>query len=1224
MNVKGKTAVGKLCLLFGVAFFLLLFSFFVMADEPLSMEEHYEQAEDANATVYNALDLYRLVFEEEPSEVVREYLSYISGARFYVSDSVSANVRAFYSEGVLTAEASAYTYTAQNGKSVTFLPKSFHFGSETLPFRSADGKTYIADKNCSQEEADTECSVTYQAEFCVNDAVLEELLNGAFSRGQSLLKAQTAYEKQLSAYEKANDEFQSYKDRLARYYEDCALYEQYLKAKGVYERDYALYQEYLLKKEAYDALLAKYKLYEQALADYQLKLQEYNDYTCALEEYTQNSKKYRETTDQRIYETAKLNVINSAYFGTETLDSMYVTLRGETVSLVVSEKETIVKYAGDWDGLPQAIDTADLSSERLKVLLGEYRALSSLDAKYAYYATHYEEILDNFCSLYSSLDHLFDNAVVQTTLKKHDRYERYKEFLAQLFILSTCFDDEVTLDTSVVIADGDRIRDLIGDDRLIIDANHARPSLNALPPEMQQPIKPTAVSKPEKPKLVAHPGDAPPIKAEPTKPIPVEKPIAPAEVLQPTPPAVLQRNSLDERLYQAVKKGSLTERQKESQGAFSLSSRVDVVASIPERVTVSYYDSDGKTLLYAVRLEEGNGAFYGGANPSKKADRYASYEFMGFYDVHGNLVEDGTVFLADICLYARYRVDPITYTVTFSVNGKTNTSTYLYGETPVAPSNVEKQSDAQYHYVFDGWDRAVSYVTADAVYTATYRRVERMYKVAFAAKGSVLVQTVLPYGAMPEFDVTKLDKQVTDRYVESFSRWTPVLAPVTGDAVYTAVYRQLGFGYDGKNQPISATANENGILEVLNTTTTFTNGALFEYLSESKNNLSLVFPAGSVLITHGNAQALIDADALSVSLTEEASKRKFAVSFKDKATVSDALFEVTFDVSAYLRDDATFHIYELLADGTRKQLFFTVSEGRVTLDLRANTEILLANVFDIGVNVGGGSSEVKPKPEQKPEQMPEQEKPTESIGGASSETLPMQAGTAATLPTEATEEPESEIPNAPPSASDPENATSSVPGTEAIPEGDLVLSMEGGSISLDCESAIAGDPVTVTAYPLYGYYLKSLMVMTKNASGEEEAVALQGMTFIMPNGPVTVNAEFALRTYTLSYVDQDGTVLLEKTLTFFDEEPTVSNPTGDAYRAFDCWEKSGSIEEGKITYTARYREIVYADPETSYRQDYGGWRFRDYIPHALVVLSCVGAVIAFCFIMKKRKGRKGK
>ena len=99
---------------------------------------------------------------------------------------------------------------------------------------------------------------------------------------------------------------------------------------------------------------------------------------------------------------------------------------------------------------------------------------------------------------------------------------------------------------------------------------------------------------------------------------------------------------------------------------------------------------------------------------------------------------------------------------------------------------------------------------------------------------------------------------------------------------------------------------------------------------------------------------------------------------------------------------------------------------------------------------------------------------------------------------------------------------------------------------------------------------------------------------------------------------------MEKTLTFFDEEPTVSNPTGDAYRAFDCWEKSGSIEEGKITYTARYREIVYADPETSYRQDYGGWRFRDYIPQALVVLSCVGAVIAFCFIIKKRKGRKGK
>ena len=29
-----------------------------------------------------------------------------------------------------------------------------------------------------------------------------------------------------------------------------------------------------------------------------------------------------------------------------------------------------------------------------------------------------QEILDNYCSLYSSLDHLFDNSIVKTVLKK--------------------------------------------------------------------------------------------------------------------------------------------------------------------------------------------------------------------------------------------------------------------------------------------------------------------------------------------------------------------------------------------------------------------------------------------------------------------------------------------------------------------------------------------------------------------------------------------------------------------------------------------------------------------------------------------------------------------------------------------------------------------------------------------------------------------------------------
>ncbi|MBR6795668.1 MAG: hypothetical protein IKM52_06140, partial [Clostridia bacterium] len=1048
-----------------------------------ALEEHYELPDDPHATQYDAPALYRLVLGEEPSEAVLSYLTYMSGVRFFVSDSVTANVRASYRDGFLTVEAASYTYTAKNGAVVTFLPETLSFGEYVLPFESEDGTRYSVKTACSEENADSECTVTYKARFTVGDAVLEELLNGAFRSGKALLEAQENYDRAYAAYEKEQSRFESYGQQLDDYYKQKELYDAYEKLKAAYESDLAVYKAYLAKKAAYDATLEKYELYEKAKEEYEKKKEKYDQYLLDCEQYEKDRKKYKEISAQRESELIKLKAIDSAYYGTEDCDSMYVTLMGETVSLVVSQKETILKYAGDWDGLPNAIDTADASTKRLNELLPEYKDFQKDDDKYNYYSVHYQELVDNFCSLYSSLDHLFDNPVVQDVLKKNDRYERYKEFLAQLFILLTCLDDSVTLDTSVVIADGDRICDLIVDGRLITDTNRAKPSLAQLPALMAEPKAPTVVEKPEKPKTVTHPGDAPPAVDEPTAPEELDVPAMPDEVIQPIPPSALQRSDLEEQLYQAVKSGTLSERALPADASFSLACTVAVIASVPERVTVSYYDADGKSLLSTTRVEKGKEAFYGGVTPFKPSDPYADYEFIGFFDAKGNEVEDGTVFSADTYLYAKYRKIPITYTVTFSVDGKKYTSTYSYCQMPTAPTDTEKKSNAQYHYVFDGWDSAVSYVSGDAEYAATYREVLRTYKVSFVAKEKVLFQAVLPYGAIPEYNGVDPEKKVTDRYIESFARWSPRLASVTQDAVYTAVYRQASYGYDDHNQPLSAVMKENNVLEIENTTDAFHNGDVFAYAAESKIGLRLRFSTGDVFISHENVRALIDADAISVLLTEDGVKRNFRVLFKNSAvSVPNLSFELTLDVSSFLRDDATFKIYEVDSDGTRKPLFFTLKDGKAVLNLRANTQILLANEFHIGVIVGGNPTESPTESDGAPSLEPDTEMPTEvlpsEVEGQTEQKASVQIPDqyVSAMPStnddeekptvedgtvsdgEAQSERQTEAEREPVSGAESETPTEqkTAPPTfePIVPDGEVIFSSEGGSVSADCEAAI--------------------------------------------------------------------------------------------------------------------------------------------------------------------------
>lgn len=117
----------------------------------------------------------------------------------------------------------------------------------------------------------------------------------------------------------------------------------------------------------------------------------------------------------------------------------------------------------------------------------------------------------------------------------------------------------------------------------------------------------------------------------------------------------------------------------------------------------------------------------------------------------------------------------------------------LEGTTPTYDGLAPvKNSDAQYNYVWSGWNPTVEPAKANATYTATFNQELRKYTVVWKNYDGTVLETDndVPYGTTPEYnsnDPTK-DSTVSKSYV--FDGWDPAVAPITGDATYTAKFKE--------------------------------------------------------------------------------------------------------------------------------------------------------------------------------------------------------------------------------------------------------------------------------------------------------------------------------------------------------------------------------------------------------------------------------------------------
>ena len=138
----------------------------------------------------------------------------------------------------------------------------------------------------------------------------------------------------------------------------------------------------------------------------------------------------------------------------------------------------------------------------------------------------------------------------------------------------------------------------------------------------------------------------------------------------------------------------------------------------------------------------------------------------------------------------------------------------------------------------------------------------------------------------------------------------------------------------------------------------------------------------------------------------------------------------------------------------------------------------------------------------------------------------------------------------------------------------------------DTLTADAGREVILDVKPAEHFKLKGLTV--KDAAGK--TVTVKDGKFVLPDNDVTVTAVFEEITYTVSFVNDDGSLLQsikvpEGEIPSYTGAPPTKKATAQYTYTFKGWDKALSAVKGDITYTAIYDKEVNKYTVTFYDED---------------------------------------
>ncbi len=141
---------------------------------------------------------------------------------------------------------------------------------------------------------------------------------------------------------------------------------------------------------------------------------------------------------------------------------------------------------------------------------------------------------------------------------------------------------------------------------------------------------------------------------------------------------------------------------------------------------------------------------------------------------------------------------------TYTVTWRNSDGTLLEKDTEVPAGSMPeyngqtpaKASDSYYDYTFSGWSPALSAVTKNVTYMATYTKTLKTYTVTWRNSDGTLLEkdTEVPAGSMPEYNGQTPLKKSDDQYDYTFSGWSPELSEVTKNVTYMATYMKTPVG----------------------------------------------------------------------------------------------------------------------------------------------------------------------------------------------------------------------------------------------------------------------------------------------------------------------------------------------------------------------------------------------------------------------------------------------
>ena len=190
------------------------------------------------------------------------------------------------------------------------------------------------------------------------------------------------------------------------------------------------------------------------------------------------------------------------------------------------------------------------------------------------------------------------------------------------------------------------------------------------------------------------------------------------------------------------------------------------------------------------------------ATPTKPADQTYEYIFAGWdsnNDGKVDVLPDGKITASDdLVLRAVFTRKYVDYTIKFLGYGDSVISekTYYFGaavEIPAVPTSI----DGKYQYVFDGWETAIAAtVSGNATYRAKYKQELAKYEVSFVdGDGKVIAKSEYFYGDTVVIPAELPTKTADNTYTYSFKSWSPAVAQVIGNAVYTAEFDKTYIDY---------------------------------------------------------------------------------------------------------------------------------------------------------------------------------------------------------------------------------------------------------------------------------------------------------------------------------------------------------------------------------------------------------------------------------------------